>query len=92
MFGFEDAAMMHYTGTFANIRFKNIMADGKEGGYTKLMPEGTPIDIYDVSQIYRERNTGLIIFAGKIMAWVVLEIGPLKGSNLLELSRCGKKL
>ena len=52
-------------GTFANIRFKNSMADGKEGGYTKLMPEGTPIDIYDASQIYRERNTGLIIFAGE---------------------------
>ena len=52
-------------GTFANIRFKNIMADGKEGGFTKLMPEGTPIDIYDASQIYRERNTGLIIFAGE---------------------------
>ena len=52
-------------GTFANIRFKNIMADGKEGGFTKLMPEGTSIDIYDASQIYRERNTGLIIFAGE---------------------------
>ena len=52
-------------GTFANIRFKNIMADGKEGGFTKLMPEGTPIDIYDASQIYHERNTGLIIFAGE---------------------------
>lgn len=52
-------------GTFANIRFKNIMADGKEGGFTKLMPEGTPIDIYDASQTYRERNTGLIIFAGE---------------------------
>ena len=52
-------------GTFANIRFKNIMADGKEGGFTKLMPEGTPIDIYDASQIYSERNTGLIIFAGE---------------------------
>ena len=41
------------------------MADGKEGGFTKLMPEGTPIDIYDASQIYHERNTGLIIFAGE---------------------------
>ena len=30
-------------GTFANIRFKNIMADGKEGGFTKLMPEGTQL-------------------------------------------------
>ena len=29
------------------------------------MPEGTPIDIYDASQIYRERKTGLIIFAGE---------------------------
>ncbi|MEC8404645.1 MAG: aconitate hydratase, partial [Verrucomicrobiota bacterium] len=52
-------------GTFANVRFKNKMADGKEGGYTKLMPEGSPADIYDACQVYKERGEGLIIFAGE---------------------------
>ena len=52
-------------GTFANVRFKNKMADGKEGGYTKLMPEGTPMDIFDACQTYRERGDGLIVIAGE---------------------------
>jgi aconitate hydratase len=52
-------------GTFANVRFKNKMADGKEGGYTKLMPEGTPMDIYDACQEYKKRGTDLIIIAGE---------------------------
>lgn len=52
-------------GTFANVRFKNKMAEGKEGGYTKLMPEGTPADIYDACQTYKERGEGLIVIAGE---------------------------
>jgi aconitate hydratase len=52
-------------GTFANVRFKNKMADGKEGGYTKLMPEGTPADIYDACEVYKQRGEGLIVIAGE---------------------------
>ncbi len=52
-------------GTFANVRFKNKMADGKEGGYTKLMPEGTPLDLYDACQEYKKRGTGLIVISGE---------------------------
>lgn len=52
-------------GTFANVRLINKMAGGKEGGYTKLMPEGTLMTIFDASQIYYERGIPLIIFAGK---------------------------
>ncbi len=52
-------------GTFANVRFKNKMADGKEGGYTKLMPEGKPMDIYDACQEYKKRKTNLIVIAGE---------------------------
>ena len=52
-------------GTFANVRFKNKMADGKEGGYTKLMPEGTPMDIFDAAHEYKQRGTGLIVIAGE---------------------------
>lgn len=52
-------------GTFANVRIRNKMADGQEGGFTKLMPEGTIMSIFDACEIYRARNTPLIIFTGK---------------------------
>lgn len=52
-------------GTFANVRIHNKMANGKEGGFTKLLPEGTIMPIYDACQIYTEKNIPLIIFAGK---------------------------
>ncbi len=51
-------------GTFANVRVKNLMADGKEGGFTKIMPEGTPATIFDAAQVYKERETPLIVFTG----------------------------
>jgi aconitate hydratase len=52
-------------GTFANVRILNKMAGGKEGGFTKLMPEGTVMPIYDACQKYLEKKVPLIIFAGK---------------------------
>lgn len=52
-------------GTFANVRIRNKMAEGKEGGYTKLMPEGQLMTIFDACQFYGQRQTPLIIFAGK---------------------------
>jgi aconitate hydratase len=51
-------------GTFANIRLKNALAN-KEGGFTKVMPEGKEVTIFEASEIYRERKTPLILFAGK---------------------------
>lgn len=52
-------------GTFANVRIRNLMADGKEGGYTKLMPEGKLMTLFDACEIYAERHVPLILFAGK---------------------------
>lgn len=52
-------------GTFANVRIRNKLADGKEGPFTKLMPEGKILPIYDACEIYMERKVPLIIFAGK---------------------------
>ncbi len=52
-------------GTFANVRIRNLMADGKEGGFTKLIPDGTILPIFDAAQVYFERQTPLIVFAGK---------------------------
>ncbi len=52
-------------GTFANVRLKNKLAPGTEGGVTRLLPEGTGMSIYDASVIYAERKTPLMILAGK---------------------------
>lgn len=52
-------------GTFANVRIRNKMAEGKEGSFTKLMPEGTILPIFDACETYAERKTPLILFAGR---------------------------
>ncbi len=52
-------------GTFANVRIRNLMVPGKEGGITRLMPEGREMPIFDACGVYAERNVPLIIFAGK---------------------------
>lgn len=52
-------------GTFANVRIRNLMADGKEGGWTKLMPEGKLMPLFDACMEYQKRGTSLIVFAGK---------------------------
>lgn len=51
-------------GTFANVRLRNKMVT-KEGGYTKFMPDGDEMTIFEASQKYAERQIPLIIFAGK---------------------------
>jgi len=52
-------------GTFANVRLRNKLAPGTEGGVTRLLPEGTGISIYDASVTYAERGIPLCILAGK---------------------------
>jgi aconitate hydratase len=52
-------------GTFANVRLRNKLAPGTEGGVTRLLPEGADMSIYDASVIYAERGTPLCILAGK---------------------------
>ncbi|MEO0658808.1 MAG: aconitate hydratase AcnA, partial [Pseudomonadota bacterium] len=51
-------------GTFANIRIKNEMLDGVEGGYTKG-PDGQQASIYDAAMAYQEAGTPLVIFGGE---------------------------
>ncbi|PBJ10117.1 aconitate hydratase AcnA [Flavobacterium sp. ACN6] len=51
-------------GTFANVRIKNALAD-KEGGYTKYLPTGEEMSVYDASVQYKASETPLIILAGK---------------------------
>ena len=52
-------------GTFANIRLRNQLAPGTEGGVTIKLPEGTPTTIYDASREYLAAGTPLIILGGK---------------------------
>jgi aconitate hydratase len=52
-------------GTFANVRLKNRLAGGKEGGYTTVLPDGTLTTIYEAAEEYRIRQTPLLVLAGK---------------------------
>jgi len=52
-------------GTFANVRLKNKLAPGTEGGVTRLLPEGEGMSIFDASVKYAERGVPLVILAGK---------------------------
>jgi aconitate hydratase len=52
-------------GTFANIRLKNAMVAGVEGGVTVHVPSGERMDIYDAAERYRAERTPLVVIAGK---------------------------
>ncbi len=52
-------------GTFANIRIKNQMLDGVEGGYTRYVPTGEQMAIYDAAMKYKADRTPLVVLAGK---------------------------
>jgi aconitate hydratase len=72
-------------GTFANIRLKNEMADGRDGGWTKLVPEGEIMTIYDAAMRYQERGTPLVVFGGKEYGSGSSRDWAAKGSNLLGI-------
>jgi aconitate hydratase len=52
-------------GTFANIRLKNLLAPGTEGGVTRHLPNGNIMSIYDASMLYQADKVPLIVLAGK---------------------------
>jgi aconitate hydratase len=52
-------------GTFANVRFKNRLAGGREGGFTAHQPSGEPMAIYDAAMRYRAEGVPTIVIAGK---------------------------
>ncbi|WP_332692540.1 aconitate hydratase AcnA [Devosia sp.] len=69
-------------GTFANIRIKNQMLAGVEGGYTKG-PDGSQMAIYDAAMAYQAAGTPLVIFAGKEYGTGSSRDWAAKGTNLL---------
>ncbi len=52
-------------GTFANIRLKNLLAPGTEGGVTRHLPDGAQMSIYDASMKYQAEGVPLVVIAGK---------------------------
>ena len=70
-------------GTFANIRIRNKIAPGTEGGYTTYWPTGEVMPIYDAAMKYKEDNTGLVVLGGKDYGMGSSRDWAAKGSNLL---------
>ncbi len=72
-------------GTFANIRIKNEMAAGTEGGFTKLYPEEKVMSVYDAVVEYKKRGTDLVVIAGKEYGTGSSRDWAAKGAKLLGI-------
>lgn len=70
-------------GTFANIRIKNQLAPGTEGGYTTYWPTGEVMPIFDAAMKYKEDGTGLVVLAGNDYGMGFSRDWAAKGTNLL---------
>ncbi len=70
-------------GTFANIRIKNQMLSGVEGGYTKHYPSGKQMAIYDAAMKYKAEDVPLVVFAGKEYGTGSSRDWAAKGTRLL---------
>ena len=70
-------------GTFANIRIKNEMAPGTEGGFTKLYPENKVMPVYEAVMEYKKRGTDLIVIGGKEYGTGSSRDWAAKGTKLL---------
>lgn len=70
-------------GTFANIRLKNQLAPGTEGGWTRFQPSGEQMSIYDASMKYQAEDTPLIVIAGKEYGTGSSRDWAAKGTRLL---------
>ncbi|MGD8977484.1 MAG: aconitate hydratase AcnA [Gammaproteobacteria bacterium] len=70
-------------GTFANIRLRNQLAPGTEGGWTRYLPGGEQMSIFDAAMKYRDAGTPLLIIAGKEYGSGSSRDWAAKGTNLL---------
>jgi aconitate hydratase len=73
-------------GTFANVRIKNLMVPGTEGGVTKHMPDGTVMSIYDASMKYQNEGVPLVVIAGHEYGTGSSRDWAAKGTRLLGVS------
>ena len=74
-------------GTFANIRLKNMLAPGTEGGVTVHLPDKKPMSIYDAAMQYQNEGTPLIVIAGKEYGSGSSRDWAAKGPRLLGIQR-----
>ncbi|MBT2598570.1 MULTISPECIES: aconitate hydratase AcnA [Oceanobacillus] len=72
-------------GTFANIRIRNLLAPGTEGGYTTYWPTGEIMPIYDAAMKYQADGTGLVVIGGKDYGMGSSRDWAAKGTNLLGI-------
>ena len=72
-------------GTFANIRIRNEIAPGTEGGFTKLFPEGKVMPVYDAVVEYKKRGTDLLVIGGKEYGTGSSRDWAAKGTKLLGI-------
>ena len=72
-------------GTFANVRIKNLMVPGIEGGVTRYQPGGEQMSIYDAAVRYRAEATPLIVFAGQEYGTGSSRDWAAKGTRLLGI-------
>ena len=72
-------------GTFANIRIRNEIAPGTEGGFTKLFPEGKVMPIYDAVVEYKKRGVDLVVIGGKEYGTGSSRDWAAKGTKLLGI-------
>jgi aconitate hydratase len=70
-------------GTFANVRLRNLLAGGKEGGWTTHLPDGEEMTIFAASELYLAEQTPLIVLAGKEYGSGSSRDWAAKGSRLL---------
>jgi len=72
-------------GTFANIRLRNQLVPGSEGGVTRYHPDGSTMSIYEAAQKYKEAGTPLIVLAGKDYGMGYSRDWAAKGTLLLGI-------
>ncbi|MFI8687182.1 aconitate hydratase AcnA [Rossellomorea sp. NPDC077527] len=72
-------------GTFANIRIRNQIAPGTEGGFTTYWPENEVMPMYDACMKYQQDGTGLVVLAGKDYGMGSSRDWAAKGTNLLGI-------
>ena len=84
-------------GTFANVRIRNLMVPGSEGGVTVHHPSGKQMSIYDAACEYRKSNTPLVVVAGQEYGTGSSRDWAAKGTRLLgvravvaQVRHCGR--
>src|SRR5206468_5914642 len=72
-------------GTFANVRLRNLLAPGTEGGVTRHLPDGQQMSIYDAAMQYAQEGVPAVVLAGKEYGTGSSRDWAAKGTRLLGI-------